>query len=79
MNQFIKDHVSSLLVFGATASTAVLLAAGLSVAAIAQDENSVTAADTEQARQNLALFDQLDFEAWNNRAVTSSASFTPRT
>jgi hypothetical protein len=27
----------------------------------------ITAADTASAEENLALFDQLDFEAWNNR------------
>ena len=34
---------------------------------LAQDAPPVTAADTAAAEQNLALFDRLDFEAWNNR------------
>lgn len=35
----------------------------------AADRNaqSTIAADSERARQNLALFERLDFEAWNNR------------
>ena len=37
------------------------------LSAVAQVAEPVTAADSEQAEQNLALFDQLDFEAWNNR------------
>ncbi|HEV2530026.1 MAG TPA: nuclear transport factor 2 family protein [Thermomicrobiales bacterium] len=33
----------------------------------AADGTPITAADSQTAEQNLALFDQLDFEAWNNR------------
>jgi hypothetical protein len=33
----------------------------------AQDATPVTAADSAAAEQNLALFDRVDFEAWNNR------------
>ena len=32
----------------------------------AQDATPVTAADSAAAEQNLALFDRLEFEAWNN-------------
>jgi hypothetical protein len=33
----------------------------------AQEATPVTAADSATAEENLALFDRLDFEAWNNR------------
>ena len=55
------------LVFGKAAFAAVVLAGGLTTVAGSQEAEPVTAADTEQAKQNLALFDKLDFEAWNNR------------
>jgi hypothetical protein len=46
---------------------AILLSCGLAIGASAQEVDVVTAADTEKAAQHLALFDRLDFEAWNNR------------
>ncbi len=51
----------------AAALAVVVLAGGLATSASAQVAEPVTAAESEQAKQNLALFDQLDFEAWNNR------------
>ncbi|HEV3363704.1 MAG TPA: nuclear transport factor 2 family protein [Acidimicrobiia bacterium] len=35
--------------------------------AAAQEATPITAADSATAEENLALFDRLDFEAWNNR------------
>ena len=35
--------------------------------ATAQEATPITAADSATAEENLALFDRLDFEAWNNR------------
>ena len=52
---------------GAAALAGLALSGGLSRVAGAQDATPITAADSETAEQNLALFDQLDFEAWNNR------------
>ncbi len=67
MDQNIHHHRSPFLAFGKTALAAIILAGGLTTAASAQEVGQVTAADTEQALRNLELFDQLDFEAWNNR------------
>ena len=67
MDQRTYHQRSSWLAFGKSTIAALVLAGGLSTAADAQVAEQVTAADSEQARQNLALFDQLDFEAWNNR------------
>jgi hypothetical protein len=50
-----------------TAAAAIIVAAGLAGGAVAQEAQQVTAADTEQALQNLQLFDDLDFKAWNGR------------
>ena len=50
-----------------TAVAALVLAAGLATGAAAQVAEPITAADSEQAKENLALFDELDFKAWNDR------------
>ncbi len=68
MDQSSKIHRSPWLASGRVAAlAAVVLAGGLTTVASAQVAEPVTAADSEQAKQNLTLFDKLDFEAWNNR------------
>ena len=64
MDQSSKIHRLPWLASGRAAALAAVVLAGV---ASAQSAEPVTAADTEQAKQNLALFDKLDFEAWNNR------------
>lgn len=53
---------------------AALFSTALASGASAQTAVSVTAAETDLAKQNLELFKQLDFEGWNKRdwAVFSS-------
>ena len=67
MDQKTYNQRSPWLAFGKATLAAIVLAGGLASAVSAQDAESVTAADTEQAKENLALFDRLDFEAWNDR------------
>ncbi len=52
---------------GAAALAGLALSGAFGRPAGAQDATPVTAADSAEAEQNLALFDRLDFEAWNNR------------
>ena len=52
---------------GAAALAGLALSGAFGRSAGAQDATPVTAADSAEAEQNLALFDRLDFEAWNNR------------
>jgi hypothetical protein len=68
MDQKINSHRSSWLAYGRIAALSVaVISGGFAVTAVAQDTQPVTAADSEQAKKNLELFDKLDFEAWNNR------------
>ena len=62
----ITSRRTSLLGYAKTAAVALVVAAGLATGAAAQEEQ-VTAAESEQALKNLALFDDLDFKAWNGR------------
>ena len=52
---------------GAAALAGVALSGWLGRTAGAQEATPITAAEGATAEQNLALFDRLDFEAWNNR------------
>ena len=57
----------------AAAAAGITLSSMLARVATAQggtpaaEQSSITAADSPSAEENLALFDRLDFEAWNNR------------
>ena len=74
MDQPTRTDRRRLLAQGGTAAIAgVALSGMLARVANAQDGTPaaegtpITAADSPTAEENLALFDRLDFEAWNNR------------
>ena len=68
MNQTTRTGRRHLLAQGGAAALAsVVLSGALGRTVGAQDATPVTAADSAAAEQNLALFDRLDFEAWNDR------------
>ncbi len=52
---------------GGAALAGLALSGAFARMAGAQEATPITAADSATAEENLALFDRLDFEAWNNR------------
>ena len=52
---------------GGAALAGLALSGAFARMAAAQEATPITAADSATAEENLALFDQLDFEAWNDR------------
>ena len=52
---------------GGAALAGLALSGAFARMAAAQEATPITAADSATAEENLTLFDQLDFEAWNDR------------
>ena len=74
MNLTTRTHRRHVLAQGGTAAIAGIALSGMVARVVAAQDGTpategtpITAADSATAEQNLALFDQLDFEAWNNR------------
>jgi hypothetical protein len=67
MNTTTRTDRRRLATQGGAAVAGLALSGVFARMAAAQEATPITAADSATAEENLALFDRLDFEAWNNR------------
>jgi hypothetical protein len=67
MNTKTRTDRRRLATQGGAAVAGLALSGVFARMAAAQEATPITAADSATAEENLALFDRLDFEAWNNR------------